>query len=78
MPPTFKKTASSKGEVGAKALADNPTFFKPEGEEASEINARAEAKAEAEGIDEVSASRYLYWVEGVEVPSDDELMGADG
>tara|TARA_B100001245_G_scaffold28873_1_gene18693 strand:- start:540 stop:875 length:336 start_codon:yes stop_codon:yes gene_type:complete len=37
-----------------------------------------EAKAEAEGIDEVIASLYLYWVEGVEVPSDDELMGADG
>ena len=34
--------------------------------------------AEAEGIDEVIASLYLYWVEGVEVPSDDELMGADG
>jgi len=40
--------------------------------------AEAEAKAEAEGIDEVIASLYLYWVEGVEVPSDDELMGADG
>ena len=38
----------------------------------------AEAEAEAEGIDEVIASLYLYWVEGVEVPSDDELMGADG
>ena len=37
-----------------------------------------EAEAEAEGIDEVIASLYLYWVEGVEVPSDDELMGADG
>ena len=37
-----------------------------------------EAKAEAEGIDEVIASLYLYWVEGVEVPSDDELMGVDG
>ena len=36
------------------------------------------AEAEAEGIDEVIASLYLYWVEGVEVPSDDELMGADG
>ena len=35
-------------------------------------------EAEAEGIDEVIASLYLYWVEGVEVPSDDELMGADG
>ena len=40
--------------------------------------AEAEAEAEAEGIDEVIASLYLYWVEGVEVPSDDELMGADG
>ena len=38
----------------------------------------AEAEAEAEGIDEVIASLYLYWVEGVEVPSDDALMGADG
>ena len=37
-----------------------------------------EAEAEAEGIDEVIASLYLYWVEGVEVPSDDELMGTDG
>ena len=37
-----------------------------------------ETEAEAEGIDEVIASLYLYWVEGVEVPSDDELMGADG
>ena len=37
-----------------------------------------EAEAEVEGIDEVIASLYLYWVEGVEVPSDDELMGADG
>ena len=37
-----------------------------------------EAEAEAEGIDEVIASLYLYWVEGVEVASDDELMGADG
>ena len=35
-------------------------------------------EAEAEGIDEVITSLYLYWVEGVEVPSDDELMGADG
>ena len=35
-------------------------------------------EVEAEGIDEVIASLYLYWVEGVEVPSDDELMGADG
>jgi len=36
------------------------------------------AEAEAEGIDEVIASLYLYWVEGVEVPSDAELMGAAG
>ena len=35
-------------------------------------------EAESEGIDEVIASLYLYWVEGVEVPSDDELMGAGG
>ena len=41
-------------------------------------DAEAEAEAEAEGIDQVIASLYLYWVEGVEVPSDDELMGADG
>ena len=38
----------------------------------------AEAEAEAEGIDQVIASLYLYWVEGVEVPSDDELTGTDG
>ena len=38
----------------------------------------ADAEAEAEGIDQVIASLYLYWVEGVEVPSDDELMGTDG
>ena len=37
-----------------------------------------EAEASAEGIDEVITSLYLYWVEGVEVPSDDELMGVDG
>jgi len=38
----------------------------------------AEAEAEAEGIDQVIASLYLYWVEGVEVPGDDELMGTAG
>ena len=38
----------------------------------------ADADADAEGIDQVIASLYLYWVEGVEVPSDDELMGTDG
>ncbi len=38
----------------------------------------ADAEAEAEGIGQVIASLYLYWVEGVEVPSDDELMGTDG
>ncbi|MBI04031.1 MAG: hypothetical protein CL468_08375 [Acidimicrobiaceae bacterium] len=38
----------------------------------------ADAEAEAEGIDQVIASLYLYWVEGVEVPSDDELMGTVG
>ena len=38
----------------------------------------ADAEAEAEGISQVIASLYLYWVEGVEVPSDDELMGVDG
>ena len=48
MPPTFKKTASSKVAVGAKALADDPAFLKPEGEEACYIYARAEAKAEAQ------------------------------
>jgi len=40
--------------------------------------ADADADADAEGIDQVIASLYLYWVEGVEVPSDDELMGTDG
>ena len=38
----------------------------------------ADAEAEAEGIGQVIASLYLYWVEGVEVPSDDELIGTDG
>ena len=38
----------------------------------------ADADADAEGIDQVIASLYLYWVEGVEVPSDDELMGTVG
>ena len=32
----------------------------------------------AEGVEEIIASLYLYWVEGVEVPSDDELTGAAG
>ena len=36
------------------------------------------ADAGADGIEDVIASLYLYWVEGVEVPSDDELMGTDG
>ena len=70
MPPTFKKTASSKGAVGAKALADDPAFLKPEGEEACEINARAEAKAEVQVHivavcgDEVSRGRIFVY-EGV-------------
>ena len=32
----------------------------------------------ADGIEDVIAGLYLYWVEGVEVPSDDELTGAAG
>ncbi len=32
----------------------------------------------ADGIEDVIAGLYLYWVDGVEVPSDDELMGTDG
>ena len=31
-----------------------------------------------DGVEEIIAGLYLYWVDGVEVPSDDELMGADG
>ncbi|MBJ30606.1 MAG: hypothetical protein CL442_04680 [Acidimicrobiaceae bacterium] len=36
------------------------------------------ADAGADGIEDVIAGLYLYWVEGVEVPSDDELTGAAG
>ena len=32
----------------------------------------------ADGIEDVIAGLYLYWVDGVEVPSDDELTGATG
>jgi hypothetical protein len=31
-----------------------------------------------DGVEEIIAGLYLYWVEGVEVPSDDELTGAAG
>jgi len=31
-----------------------------------------------DGVEEVIAGLYLYWVDGVEVPSDDELTGAAG
>ena len=38
----------------------------------------ADADAGSEGVEEIIAGLYLYWVEGVEVPSDDELTGATG
>jgi len=31
-----------------------------------------------DGVEEIISGLYLYWVEGVEVPSDDELTGAAG
>ncbi|GIT45647.1 MAG: hypothetical protein Ct9H300mP12_02320 [Acidimicrobiales bacterium] len=31
-----------------------------------------------DGVEEIISGVYLYWVEGVEVPSDDELTGAVG
>ena len=33
---------------------------------------------EVDGVEEIISGLYLYWVEGVEVPSDDELTGAVG
>ena len=36
------------------------------------------ADAVADGVEDIIAGLYLYWVEGVEVPSDDELTGAVG
>ena len=38
----------------------------------------ADADADPEGIEETIASLYLYWVEGVEVPGDDELTDVAG
>jgi len=38
----------------------------------------ADVEADTDGIDEVITSLYLYWVEGVEVPGDDELTDAQG
>ena len=38
----------------------------------------ADVEADPDGIDEIIASLYLYWVEGVEVPGDDELTDAVG
>ena len=38
----------------------------------------ADADADPEGIEEIIASLYLYWVDGVEVPDDDELTDAVG
>ena len=38
----------------------------------------ADVEADADGIDEVIASLYLYWVEGIEVPGDDELTDLAG
>ena len=40
--------------------------------------ADAGADAGADGVEDVIAGLYLYWVEGVEVPSDDELTGVAG
>ena len=34
--------------------------------------------AGVDGVEEIISGLYLYWVEGVEVPSDDELTGAVG
>ena len=33
---------------------------------------------EVDGVEEIISGLYLYWVEGVEVPGDDELTGAVG
>ena len=38
----------------------------------------ADVEADPHGIDEIIASLYLYWVEGVEVPGDDELTDVAG
>ena len=38
----------------------------------------ADIEADVDGIDEIIASLYLYWVEGVEVPGDDELTDVAG
>ena len=38
----------------------------------------ADTDTGADGIEDVIADLYLYWVDGVEVPSDDELTGAVG
>ena len=37
-----------------------------------------DADADPEGIEEIIAGLYLYWVEGVRVPDDDELTDAVG
>ena len=36
----------------------------------------ADADSDPEGIEEIIAGLYLYWVEGVRVPDDDELTDA--
>ena len=38
----------------------------------------ADADSDPEGIEEIIAGLYLYWVEGVRVPDDDELTDAVG
>ena len=38
----------------------------------------ADADSDPEGIEEIIAGLYLYWVEGVRVPDDDELADAVG
>jgi hypothetical protein len=38
----------------------------------------AGADSDPEGIEEIIAGLYLYWVDGVEVPDDDELTDVVG
>jgi hypothetical protein len=38
----------------------------------------ADADSDPEGIEEIIAGLYLYWVEGVRVPDDDEFTDAVG
>ena len=78
--PTKSKRARQKAKSTQTQSGQETRGTQTEGctKSGTQTQTEAEAEAEAEGIDEVIASLYLYWVEGVEVPSDDELMGADG